>query len=139
MGYIAGFRNIFKEYFALGLEIDVTHIGSAHNSFVQVLADAGWLALALYLIMVTKIVRIGWRFAKKQVFSNYALERDIHHPLECALLLLILCFAVGMDSDHFVVPLKTPFYFQNIIIAIILGISARMIVASRTRYISSSE
>jgi len=135
MGYIAGFKVIFRQYFALGLLVDVTHIGNAHNSFMDILADAGWLALAIYLIMMVKIVSIGLRYARKRTFMTIASDSASRHALRCALFLLFFCFAEGMDTADFSVPLRGSFYIQFIIISLILGISARMIAVSRARSI----
>jgi len=135
MGYIAGFRTLFKEYFALGLQVDVTHIGSSHNAFIDILADAGWLALALYLVMMAKIVSLGWHFAKKTTLEALAQEDKGRCAIRCALVLLIFCFAEGIDDSQFSIPLRSAFYLQNIIVALILSISARMLVASRIRNI----
>jgi hypothetical protein len=139
MGYVAGFRVIFREYFALGLQFDVKHIGNAHNTFLNVLAGAGWPALAIYLFLLVKSIAIGWRYARKRALFSTASEDNARHALRCTLVLLVFCLAGGMDSADFSVPLRASFYLQNIIIAMILGISARMIAASRTQYVTSSE
>jgi hypothetical protein len=99
---------------------------------MQVLADAGWVAFAAYLIMVAKIIALGLRFAKKKTATIVALGNAHVHALRCALVLLIFCFANGMESSDYLVPLRAAFYLQNIIIAIILGISANMLNASRS-------
>jgi hypothetical protein len=39
-----------------------------------------------------------------------------------------------MDGADFSVPLRVAFYWQNILIAMILGMSASLIVASRVRH-----
>jgi hypothetical protein len=41
-----------------------------------------------------------------------------------------------MESSNFTIPLQGPFYYQNIIVAIILGASATLLIASRTQYTS---
>jgi hypothetical protein len=133
MGYVAGFRKIFKEYFALGLQVEVSHIGNAHNAFIDVLADAGWPALAVYLFLLIKVVAIGWRYARKKALIPIVSDYHSQHALRCAMILLAFCFFCGMDTAEFSVPLRAAFYFQNILIAMILGITARMIVASRAR------
>ena len=137
MGYVAGFRVFFRQYFALGLQFDVVRIGNSHNSFIDILADAGWLALAIYLIMMVKIVMIGLRYAQKHTFITSESDGASRHALRCALTLLIFCFANGMDSAEFSVPLRAAFYLQNIIICLILGISATLIAASRCQYVTS--
>jgi O-antigen ligase len=137
MGYVAGFRVIFRQYFALGLQVNVSHIGNSHNSFMDILADAGWLALAVYLVMLVKIFALGLRFAKKRALVAFSPDIAPRHAIRCALVLLVFCMALGIDSADFAVPLRICFYMQNICIAIILGISASMISASRSQYIAS--
>jgi O-antigen ligase len=139
MGYIAGFRIIFRQYFALGLQVNVNRIGNGHNSYIDILADAGWLALTIYLITMVKIFRIGFRYAQEHTYMALASDSASRHTLRCALVLLIYCLANGMDTADFSVPLRAAFYLQNIIICLILGISARMIAASRSQYVTSSE
>lgn len=138
MGYIAGFRTIFREYFALGLQVEVSHIGTAHNAFIQVLADAGWPALAVYLIMLVKIVALGWRFARKRAMTALTPSPESRYVLQCALILLVFCFADGMVTADYVEPLRASYYFQYIFIAVILGISARMLAGSRARRASAA-
>ena len=135
MGYVAGFRILFKNYWTLGLQVITSRIGGAHNNFLQVLADAGWLALAVYLIMLVKIVRLAWRFASRQTPPSPAMDSAPRHAIRCALVLLIFCLAYGMSTTEFSAPLRAGFYILYIIIAIILGISARMIATSRARHL----
>jgi O-antigen ligase len=137
MGYVAGFRILFRNYYALGLQIDVNGIGSAHNAYIQVLADAGWLALAIYLIMLVKIVRLALRYSKKQTYLKFAPDNNSRMAIECSLVMLVFILAVGLDTTGFAVPMKPDFYWLFIIIAIILGVSARMLAASRIRYFVS--
>lgn len=139
MGYIAGFRKIFKEYFALGLQLEVSHIGNAHNSIMDVLADAGWPALAVFLYALIKIIALGWRYARRRAVFSTASDRLTNHALRCALVLLVLCLACGTEAADFSIPLRGAFYIQNISIAIILGITARSIAASRARSAPSFE
>jgi hypothetical protein len=133
MGYVAGFRYYFTRSFNLAYSADVTHLGNCHNSFVQVLADAGWLALVLYLMMNAGIVSLGWRFARKHAPVFTASDVEIQHVIRCALLLLLYCFVDGMDMADFDIPLRQPFYFQFIVVAIILGTATNMIVKTRAR------
>lgn len=132
MGYVVGFRMIFREQSASALNLIPAAIGNAHNGYFQVLADAGWLALAVYLVMLTKIVRLALRFANRTPRRGFAPDRLSRQSIECSMLMLIYCLAAGMDTSGLVVPLSIASYWQNIIIAIILGISARLILTSRT-------
>jgi len=131
MGYVAGFRTIFRKYYALGLQFDVTHIGSTHNAFIQVLADAGWPALGLYLFMIASIVILAWRLVKRSKMAPRASDYTLIHAIQCAVMLYIFCLVEGMDTSEFSVPLRISFYLQIIIIAIILGASANLIQSSR--------
>jgi len=132
MGYIAGFRTIFREYFALGLQVEVTHIGTAHSAYIQVLADAGWLALAIYLVMIAKVIIYGLNHANIRNSVAFAPNNVSRHAVRCALVLLVFCLVNGIYSSEFVLPLRGIFYMQNLFIAIILGASARMVIASRS-------
>ena len=136
MGYVAGFRAIFREYFAFGLDFEVSRIGNTHNTFLQFLADAGWLAMAIYLIMLVRVIALGMRFATRRISEPSVTASLSRHALRCALLLLIVCLLEGMDGSDFAVPLRVPFYFQNLIIAIILALCARMIAAARSSRLS---
>jgi O-antigen ligase len=133
MGYVAGFRTIFRQYYSLGLPLVVSRIGNAHNSYIQVLADAGWPALAVYLIMIVRIVAVGWRAAKvpSSKIPEYGCAPG--RVMACALALLFFCFACGITVADFVVPMRASYYYQNIIIAIILGAYARALIAARAK------
>jgi len=131
MGYVAGFRTIFKEESGV---LNADHIGNAHNTYMQALADAGWLALVIYLALLIKIILLGWRFAKTNLLLNAASNSRSYHAIRCTLVLLVFCLAEGMDGADFSVPLRVAFYWQNILIAMILGMSTSLIVASRVRH-----
>jgi hypothetical protein len=134
MGYIAGFRILFSSYHAFGLQFNPAGIGATHNSFVQVLADAGWLALAVYLILLTKVVLLGWRYAKHRWLATSSIGSSYRHVIRCSLILLVYCFLNGMDGSEFVLPLRASFYIQNILIGIVLSASALVLSASRARH-----
>jgi len=136
MGYIAGVRTFHRRDYSTNLHASLTNIGGTDNSFFQVLADAGWLALALYLTTIAKTVALGWRSMKKCTSVTLASGSVIRHSLRCALLLLLYCCAEGMEGPVFAVPLFGSFYCQNILIVMILGASASVIIASRPRYSS---
>jgi O-antigen ligase len=133
MGYVAGFRTIFRNYYSLGLPLVASRIGNAHNSFIQVLADAGWLALIIYLIMMARIAAVGWRTAK--VPSTKYLEYGCApgHVMACALALLVFCLVCGITGADFVVPMRASFYYQNVIIAIILGAYAKALITDHSK------
>jgi len=136
MGYVAGFRSIFTKHFDLNFVGDVTRLGTSHNAYIQYLVDGGWLGLALYLFMLAKIFAVGMRFTKRGSLAVSTLESSTVHAIRCGLLLLVYCLADGMDTSVFNIPLQEPFYYQNIIVAIILGACATMLVNSRPRYAS---
>jgi energy-coupling factor transporter transmembrane protein EcfT len=135
LGYITGIRQAKFGKFAHQMHADLFGVGGADNSYMEVLADAGWLALALYLVMLAKVVGLGWRFAKgKGSSGNLAPDILTRHALRCALLLFLFCLIEGMESSQFTLPLRQAFYIQNILIAIILGASTSLFIASRSRY-----
>jgi O-antigen ligase len=133
MGYIAGFRTVFRGYFTLGLQVETARIGNAHNSYLDVLADAGWASLVIYLYLLFKIISLGWRYARKRAIFSAPSEDFTLYGLRCALAMLVFCLIAGMDGSDFCVPLRSSFYLQNIIIAMILAMSARILSASRAR------
>jgi hypothetical protein len=134
MGYIAGVRTFRRRDYSTNLHAALTNIGGTDSAYMQVLVDAGWLGIALYLIMLEKTVALGWRFAWKYSPANLAIAREVYHPLRCALLVLMFCLVEGIESSVYVLPLFGSFYCQNIIIAIILGASGSVIVASRPKH-----
>jgi O-antigen ligase len=135
MGYVAGFRILFRSYFTLGLDLAVNQIGNAHNTFLQFLADAGWVALAIYLLILAKVLALGFRYARKRTSAIFMPDKASCHALRCALVLLIYFLVEGLDAADFAIPLRVPFYFQYITTALILASSARMIAATRRGYI----
>jgi hypothetical protein len=140
MGYIAGLRaSRIGVGTSRSMHGSLQHKVGVDDAYAQILADAGWLALALYLITNVRIVALAWRFAKKTASITLAPEIGTCHAIRCLLLLLIFCFVVGIDGAGVVTPLRQDFYFQNIIIAILLGASARMILASRTWHATLAE
>ena len=133
MGYVAGFRVLFRDYFTLGLLLDPTRIGNAHNAYVQVLADAGWLALAIYLIIVINLLRLAWRFSNRRLCLRYAVNGTYRNAIECMLYIFIYEAIGGISAADGVVPLRVSFYWYIISVAVILGISTSMIVDYRSR------
>jgi hypothetical protein len=126
MGYIAGIRTFHGGEYASNLSATLTKMGGTDNSYLEVLADAGWLALALYLIMMTKIVFLGWRFVTRYSVGSLAANSLAQHTVRCALLLFMFFLAEGMESSVFETPLSPGFYLQNIVIAIILAASSSL-------------
>jgi O-antigen ligase len=135
MGYVDGFRVIFRQYYSLSTGQNLSQLGTAHNTYFDVLAGAGWLALAVYLIIIAKTVKLAWRFARRQTSPSPATGSATRHAIRCALVLLVFCLAYGMGATEFSAPLRAGFYILYIIIAIILGASAGMIADTRTRNI----
>jgi hypothetical protein len=133
MGYVAGFRILFREYYSLDTGHQLSNLGTAHSVFVDTLAAAGWLGLVLYLIMMAKILMIAWRFAKKETRLNSVVDSVPRHGIRCAFLLLVFCCIYGMYDTEFSFPLRAGFYILYIIIAMILGSAAQMLIASRVQ------
>jgi O-antigen ligase len=133
MGYIAGVRTFQRSDFATNLHDALNNVGGTDNAYVQVLTDAGWLALAVYLVMLVKIVRLGWRISRKSSSAMLRSNSAAYHAIQCALLLLSFLIVEGMESPASVLPMQQAFYFQNIFIVVILGVSSSMLVASRVR------
>jgi hypothetical protein len=134
MGYIAGIRKTRRPEYATNLHAQLTNVGGTDNSYMEVLADAGWLAFVLYLTVMIKTFALGRRLEKRQALpSTPGVDSTTRHALRCALLLLLFCLIEGMEGSDFVTPLREMFYLQNVIVAIILGASTSMIVANRFR------
>jgi O-antigen ligase len=136
MGYVAGYRILERMHFSHGSLSNLVGLGNAHNTYVQVLSDAGWLALAVYLMILIRVIYLGWRFARAPALKTVASSSPPSHAIRCALVLLVFFLANGMASADYVVPLKTMFYWQNLIIAIILGVLARLLVSARAQQLN---
>jgi hypothetical protein len=134
MGYIAGVRAFHRRDYATNLHAALTNIGGTDNSYMEVLTDAGWPALAIYLAILSRTIFLGWRFSRKRELPGSPwLSASRCHPLRCSLLLLLFCLAEGTESSTYVIPMSGSFYCQNILLSIILGISTGMVIASRSR------
>jgi hypothetical protein len=134
MGYIAGIRaSRIATNSDTSMHVSLNNVGGTDNAYMQVLADAGWLALTLYLTMLVKVLVLGWRTAKTSSTVARAPITTTAHALRCSLLLLAFCLLEQMEGSNFVIPLREEFYIQNIIIVIILGASASVIIAFRSR------
>jgi hypothetical protein len=136
MGYIAGIRRTHRVGGDTSMHALLNRSGGSDNSYVETLGDAGWIALALYLTMLAKVVALGWRCAIRYSPAAFPAVASAVHAIRCALLLFIFYLIEGMDASTFVLPLQGGFYYQNITIAIILGASASILIASRPRYVS---
>jgi hypothetical protein len=136
MGYIAGVRTFHRSDYATNLHATLNRMGGTDNSYMETLADAGWLALGLYLAVILKIFTIGWRFAKRVPGIDFTSDRVLYHPLRCVLLLFVFCLFEGMESSMFAIPMFGSFYCQYLLIAIILGASANILGIARTRHSS---
>lgn len=139
MGYIAGFRVIFKQYFSLSSGKTLDQLGTAHNTLFDILAGAGWLALAVYLILLAKLVWMALRVIKEQSHVDVLQGNACRHAIQCSLLLLFYCFVYGMGATEFLAPLRAGFNYQYIIMAIILGATAKLIAESRRQRMSLSK
>jgi len=132
MGYIAGIRKTRRPEYGSNLHASLYKVGGTDNSYMEVLADAGWLSLAMYLTVIFKTLALGWRLEKRQALSGTPdVDSTTRHALRCAILLLVFCLLEGMEGSDFVIPLRQEFYMQNVIIALILGASTSMLIALR--------
>jgi hypothetical protein len=139
MGYVEGFRVIFRQYYSLNSGQTLSYMGTAHNTFIDVLAGAGWLALAVYLVQMAKILKLAWCFGSRRASAGGrrapltpAIDSAPRHAIQCALALFVFCLAYGMAATEFSAPLRGSFYILYIIIAMILGASAAMIASYRS-------
>jgi O-antigen ligase len=132
MGYISGIRNAHITVGG-GTSLDATlnRMGGADNSYFEILADAGWLALLLYLVILIKVTLLGSRFAaeygRRLPRSEFAPRRAV----QCGMLILGFCLIDGMDSSIFAIPMSQGYYFQQIAMVIILGAVSAIILARR--------
>jgi len=132
MGYIAGIRKTRRPEYGSNLHASLYKVGGTDNSYFEVLADAGWLALGLYLTIMIKILVLGRRLERRQtLMGTSGVNATTLTALRRAILLLVFCLLEGMDGSDFVIPLRQEFYLQNVIIAVILGVSTSMLIALR--------
>ena len=134
LGYIAGIRQTHRVGSATSMHDLLHRNGGVDNSFIEILGSAGWLALALYLIILAKTIVLGMRSLKKLVYLSPSSAIEFRHSLHCALLLLMFCLAEGMESSGFATPLQEPFYLQIVLIAMILGASGSVLIEFRPRH-----
>ena len=127
MGYIAGVRTFHRRDLSGDLHADINIVGGTDNAYMQVLVDAGWLALMLYLIMLGKTFGLGRRLTRHDSPARMNSHSAAYHAIRCALLVLAFLAVEGMESPTPVLPMQQTFYFQNITLAIILGASATML------------
>ena len=133
MGYISGMRSFHGGHFAANLHFNVDMNATADDTFIEVLADAGWLALAFYLAILVKAAALGWRYARKRMFKLSSREVTTRHALRCTLLVFFCLFVQSVEDSGYCNPLRPEFYLQDITLAIILGTSTSLYLASRTR------
>ncbi|MGD0891229.1 MAG: O-antigen ligase family protein [Terracidiphilus sp.] len=133
MGYMAGIRTFHGGHFATNLHTILNSMGGVDSSYIEVLADAGWLSLAFYLIILVKTATLAWGYAKKRTGKPSAPDFAARHALRCTLLLFFFCLLGGVEDTGFCNPLRPEFYLQNISIAMIVGICTSLYLASRAR------
>jgi hypothetical protein len=132
MGYVAGVRAFHRKDFSGNLHASLTNIGGTDNAYMEVLTDAGWLALGVYLAILVQVNWVGWRLARTKLMAPAALGHPRRNDaIDCVCLLLLFCMVEGMESSMYVVPLFGAFYLQNILISILLGASASAGIGSR--------
>ena len=89
MGYIAGVRAFHRRDFATNLHAALTNIGGTDNAYMQVLTDAGWLALALYLTLIARAMQLGLRAAGRRETGSAAVSFATRETIRCTLFLLL--------------------------------------------------
>jgi hypothetical protein len=134
LGYISGIRTFKGGIYAANLRVQLNVTGGTDNSYLETLGDAGWLALALYLMILGRTASLGMRFARKSRLVKSTIEISSQHALRCALFLFAYFLLQGIESSQYVIPMQQPFYFQIILIAIILGACSTFLIASRASY-----
>jgi hypothetical protein len=85
--------------------------------------------------MLVNIVRLAMRFANTHTYiklNHYSIYRM---TIECSLVMLLFCLTMGISSADYDIPLRIYFYWQFIIIAVILSASARVLTDARARHI----
>jgi hypothetical protein len=131
MGYIAGIRaSGISTNSDTSMHVVLSKIGGTDDSYMETLADAGWLALALYLVLLAKIAALGRRFAFRRASWTSLPNSATRHTLRCAVYMFMFCLLEELESSGFALPLRQEFYLQNIIIAIILGASTCVMIAT---------
>jgi hypothetical protein len=139
MGYIAGVRKFRGGRYAMNLHANLNMVGGSDNSYFDVLAGGGWLALGFYLMLLIKTAALGWHYARKTLVRLPPRDVATRQALRCGLLLFFFCLVEQMEGGDFVMPLRHAFYIQNVLIAVILGMSANMLLASRPRFTGFAE
>jgi len=133
MGYIAGMRNAhLGGVFGASMHIQLNAVGGTDDGYMEVLADAGWLALAVYLIVFFKTAKLGWRFVRSNYITYRFHKTSTLHALQCALLVFLYCCLEQLENSDFAIPARQGFYIQYISIAIILGASGTLLTAARS-------
>jgi hypothetical protein len=141
LGYIAGMRHSTLGAAGPSLHASLHALGGTDNAYMEVLADAGWLALGLYLMWLGKIAMLGVRTLKYagqhrgRYGRSHAAGPSLALATRCTLLLLLFCGIEGMESSEYVIPMMVPFYLQNTLIAILLGLWTSVVLAERRRVI----
>jgi hypothetical protein len=133
LGYIAGIRTFHGGQYTTSMRVAFHKVGGVDSSYMEVLGDAGWLALALYLIILIKVIVAGWRTVANYASDASRSDTMATHAARCAILLLLFFMVEAVESSVFEIPLSQGFYIQDIIIAVILGATASLRLASRQR------
>lgn len=102
--------------------------GTVHNIYWLTLAEAGYLGLAMFLILhaaaIIKAFRLTWRYRKKDD-SNYVFGAGVA--------LLITCLHSNFE---WVTIVAVPQYFIAALLAIIAGMSVRLTSRPQTSHVS---
>ena len=103
LGYVAGFRGSFLFQGQIH-DVIAQRIGTAHNSYLEILIGAGWHALFLYLIVLGIAIKNFIKVLRIKCISNDVKDSNI---LGFILLTLVIIFCL-IDSK-FVLPTRNEF------------------------------
>lgn len=119
LGYVAGFRHAMANRFDIYFNGDISKLGTAHNTFLQYLLDAGWLGLLCFLLLTLQLALLVHRFIRKASVRKAA--SAAYHALCCGTAIELYCLINGIESSAYNIPLQQLFYLQHIAYALILG------------------
>lgn len=131
LGYVAGFRSAMVSRFDIYFNGDITHLGSAHNTFLQYLLDGGWLGLLCFIIMTVQLGLLVHHFIRKR--SVRKASAPAYHALCCGAAIELYCLINGVESSAYNIPLQQSFYLQHIAYALMLGGAASLMRDYRKR------
>jgi hypothetical protein len=118
IGYVAGFRSRFMALRDSSAPLDPTRIGNAHNMYFEVLAGAGWLALATFIALLALIARHA---LQKRTPDFMRTAR--WHVRNLAWILFLSMLVLGLFSSEFVLPARACFGYFWFAVGMIMSVS----------------